>query len=245
MPVATIGLDLAKTVFQVHGVDENGETILRRKLSRSELAAFFTKLPTCLIGMEACSSAHHWARLLAELGHTVRLIPPQYVKPFVKRNKTDAADAEAICEAVARPNMRFVPIKTKQQQAVLALHRVRSLLVRQRTAAINALRGLLSEYGIVAGKGLRQLATLNERLSRAGESDVPSEAREALRCLFQHIDEISEWKGGSWTGIRPVPTAKGWRQLRVWGRSLPPPSSRLWATANSSNPLVTSLPGSD
>jgi transposase len=192
MPVATIGLDLAKTVFQVHGVDENGETILRRKLSRSELAAFFTKLPTCLIGMEACSSAHHWARLLAELGHTVRLIPPQYVKPFVKRNKTDAADAEAICEAVARPNMRFVPIKTKQQQAVLALHRVRSLLVRQRTAAINALRGLLSEYGIVAGKGLRQLATLNERLSRAGESDVPSEAREALRCLFQHIDEISD-----------------------------------------------------
>lgn len=192
MSVITIGLDLAKTVFQVHGVDENGHTVLRRKLSRADLIAFFKKQPACLVGMEACSSAHHWARLLVELGHTVRLIPPQYVKPFVKRNKTDAADAEAICEAVARPNMRFVPIKTKQQQAILALHRVRSLLVRQRTATINALRGLLGEYGIVAGKGVRQLATLSERLASAGETVVPSEAQQALRCLFQHIEALSE-----------------------------------------------------
>ena len=142
MSVVSIGLDLAKSVFQVHGVDAAGHTVLRRRLARGELVAFFAKQPACLVGMEACSSAHHWARELVQLGHTVRLIPPQYVKPYVKRNKTDAADAEAICEAVCRPNMRFVPIKTREQQAVLALHRVRALLVRQRTATINALRGL-------------------------------------------------------------------------------------------------------
>jgi transposase len=129
-------------------------------------------------------SAHHWARHLVELGHTVRLIPPQYVTPYVKRNKTDAADAEAICEAVARPNMRFVLIKTKEQQAILALHRVRSLTVRQRTAAINALRGLMGEFGLVAGKGIRQLGQLSERLAQADETVVPLEGREAIRCLL-------------------------------------------------------------
>lgn len=195
MSVVTIGLDLAKTVFQVHGVDEAGLTVLRRKLSRADMAAFFKKQPPCLVGMEACSSAHHWARLLVEIGHTVKLIPPQYVKPYVKRNKTDAADAEAICEAVAKPNMRFVPIKTKQQQAVLALHRVRSLLVRQRTATINALRGLLGEYGLIAGKGVRQLATLSERLATSDKTVVPDEAREALRCLFRHIDTLTDKLG--------------------------------------------------
>ena len=126
MSVVTIGLDLAKSVFQVHGVDAAGYAVLRRRLGRSELAAFFAKQPPCLVGMEACSSAHHWARELVRLGHRVRLIPPQYVKPYVKRNKTDAADAEAICEAVGRPNMRFVPIKTLEQQGILALHRVRA-----------------------------------------------------------------------------------------------------------------------
>lgn len=195
MSVVTIGLDLAKTVFQVHGVDEKGVAVLRRKLARADMITFFTKQLPCVVGMEACSSAHHWARLLVEIGHTVRLIPPQYVKPYVKRNKTDAADAEAICEAVAKPNMRFVPIKTKQQQSILALHRVRSLLVRQRTATINALRGLLGEYGVIAGKGVRQLATLNERLSKADESVVPEEAKEALRCLFRHIDALTEKLG--------------------------------------------------
>jgi transposase len=153
MSVITIGLDLAKMVFQVPGVDEKGVAVLRRKLARADMITFFTKQPPCVVGMEACSSAHHWARLLVEIGHTVRLIPPQYVKPYVKRNKTDAADAEAICEAVAKPNMRVVPIKTKQQQSILALHRVRSLLVRQRTATINALRGLFGEYGVIAEKG--------------------------------------------------------------------------------------------
>lgn len=192
MSVVTIGLDLAKSVFQVHGVDRSGQIILRRKLSRADMIAFFRKQPACLVGMEACSSAHHWARQLAEIGHTVRLIPPQYVKPFVKRNKTDAADAEAICEAVGRPNMRFVPVKTKEQQAILALHRVRSLVVRQRTAAINALRGLLGEFGLVAGKGIRQLGQLTERLAMADETVVPLEGREALRSLSKHIDGLSE-----------------------------------------------------
>ena len=141
MSVVTIGLDLAKSVFQVHGVDSAGQTVLRRRLGRTDLLPFFAKQAPCTVRMEACSSAHHWARELSRFGHQVRLIPPQYVKPYVKRNKTDAADAEAICEAVGRPNMRFVPIKTVEQQAILALHRVRALLVRQRTSAVNAMRG--------------------------------------------------------------------------------------------------------
>ncbi len=190
MSVVTIGLDLAKSVFQVHGVDAAGHTVLRRRLARGELVAFFAKLPACLVGMEACSSAHHWARELVQLGHTVRLIPPQYVKPYVKRNKTDAADAEAICEAVGRPNMRFVPIKTREQQAVLALHRVRSLLVRQRTATINALRGLLTEFGVVAGKGTQRIGDLNERMGKLSIEVLPDEAREALTCLFNQIDDL-------------------------------------------------------
>ena len=191
MSVVSIGLDLAKSVFQVHGVDAAGHTVLRRRLARGDLVAFFARQPACLVGMEACSSAHHWARELVQLGHTVRLIPPQYVKPYVKRNKTDAADAEAICEAVGRPNMRFVPIKTREQQAVLALHRVRSLLVRQRTATINALRGLLTEFGVVAGKGTKRVSDLNERMGKLSTEVLPDEAREALTCLFNQIDDLS------------------------------------------------------
>ena len=192
MSIVSIGLDIAKTVFQVHGVDETGQVGLRRRLSRHELIAFFGKLPPCLIGMEACSSAHHWARELVRLGHTVRLIPPQYVKPYVKRNKTDAADAEAICEAVARPNMRFVPIKTVEQQGILALHRVRALLVRQRTAAVNTARGLLAEFGVVAGKGIQRIDELRRRMDDLDADRFPDEARSALGCLFDHIDALYE-----------------------------------------------------
>ena len=172
MNVATIGLDIAKSIFQVHGVNDAGESVLRRRLCRTDVLPFFAKQPPCVIGIEACSSAHHWARELTRLGHLVRLIPPQYVKPYVKRNKTDAADAEAICEAVGRPNMRFVPIKSIEQQSILALHRVRALLVRQRTSSVNAVRGLLSEFGIVAAKGIRRIDELRQRMGRAGPCGV-------------------------------------------------------------------------
>jgi transposase len=190
--VVMIGLDLAKSVFQIHGVDDAGRTVLRRRLSRRELVSYFAKLPRCLVGMEACSAAHHWAREVSRLGHAVRLIPPQYVKPYVKRNKTDAADAEAICEAVSRSNMRFVPIKTLDQQGVLSLHRVRSLLVRQRTASINTVRGLLTEFGIVAGKGIQRVAELRRRMDKVGSDLLPAEARAAIAEAFDHIDALSK-----------------------------------------------------
>ena len=205
MSVTTIGLDLAKSVFQVHGVDAGGHAVLKRRLRRQGLLAFFEELPPCLVGMEACSSAHHWARELVELGHDVRLIPPQYVKPYVKRNKTDAADAEAICEAVGRPNMRFVPIKTKESQGLLTLHRVRSLLVRQRTATVNAARGLLSEFGIVAAKGIRRVDDLRRDMEGTNESVLPREARTALDALFDHLDALTAKLGvvkGSSRGTR-------------------------------------------
>jgi transposase len=187
-----IGLDIAKAIFQVHGVDENNQTVLRRRLYRLDLLAFFSKLPPCLVGIEACSGAHHWARELVKMGHDVRLIPAQYVKPYVKRNKTDAADAEAICEAVGRPNMRFVPIKTCDQQAVLALPRVRSLLVRQRTAAVNATRGLMAEFGIVASKGIRRMEELRRKMEQSPLAELPQEARQALVALFDHMEGQSQ-----------------------------------------------------
>lgn len=192
MSVVMIGLDLAKSVFQVHGVDVSARAILRRRLGRGDLLPFFAKQPPCVVGMEACSSAHHWARELSRLGHEVRLIPPQYVKPYVKRNKTDAADAEAICEAVSRPNMRFVPIKSVEQQSILALHRVRALLVRQRTSAVNAMRGLLSEFGVVAAKGIRRVEELRQRMIRTEPALLPDEAREAIGVLFDHLDGLQD-----------------------------------------------------
>ena len=147
--ITTIGLDLAKNVFQVHGVDEIGTVVVVKQLRRGQVIGFFASLPPCLIGMEACATAHHWARELAALGHAVRLMPPQYVKAYVKRNKNDAADAAAICEAVKRPSMRFVPVKTSEQQSALLMHRARDLLIRQRTMLVNALRGHMAEFGLV------------------------------------------------------------------------------------------------
>ena len=186
----TIGLDLGKSVFQVHGVNRDGVVVVQRRFTRARLLAFFAKQPGCLVGMEACAAAHHWARELQKLGRRPKLMPPRYVKPYVKRQKNDAADAEAICEAVGRPNMRFVPIKTREQQAVLALHRVRALLVRQRTATINALRGLLTEFGVVAGKGTQRISDLNERMGKLSAEVLPDEGREALTCLFNQIDDL-------------------------------------------------------
>lgn len=154
MNITTIGLDLAKSVFQVHGVDETGRAVLKKQLKRHQMAEFFALLPPCLIGMEACGGAHHWARKLKAYGHEVRLIAPQYVKPYVKSQKNDAADAQAICEAVGRPSMRFVAAKTVDQQSVLALHTARSGFVKARTALSNQIRGLLAEFGVVVPKGL-------------------------------------------------------------------------------------------
>lgn len=155
--ITTIGFDLAKNVFQVHGIDACGKVRVRRQLRRGEVLRFFESLPSCLVGMEACSSSHFWAREIARFGHTVKLMPPAYVKPYVKRGKTDAADAEAVCEAVTRPTMRFVSVKTADQQAVLMLHKTRELLVRQRTMLTNALRSHLAEYGIIAAQGVSRL----------------------------------------------------------------------------------------
>ena len=151
--VTTIGLDIAKSVFQVHGIDAAGQEVGRRQLKRRFVLTFFQKLPPCLVGIEACASSHHWSREFKALGHTVRLMPPAYVKPYVKRHKNDAADAEAICEAVTRANMRFVETKTPEQQSCLMLHRTRHLFIRQQTAVINAIRAHLAEFGIVAPVG--------------------------------------------------------------------------------------------
>ena len=154
MKITTVGIDLAKNVFQVHGVDERGKVVLRRQLRREQMVEFFARLSPCLVGMEACGSAHHWARMLQAQGHSVRVIASQFVKPYVKSNKNDAADAEAICEAVARPSMRFVPVKSVEQQSVLAVHRARQGLVKARTAQANQIRGLLAEFGLVVPRGL-------------------------------------------------------------------------------------------
>jgi transposase len=158
MKVTTIGIDLAKNVFQVHGVDERGKPVLRKQLKRKDVVTYFANLERCLIGMEACGSAHYWARKLSELGHTTRLMAPQFVKPYVKTNKSDRNDAEAICEAVVRPNMRFVPVKTAEQQAVLVLHRARQGFVKARTAQANQIRGFLAEFGIVIPQGIGHIA---------------------------------------------------------------------------------------
>jgi len=183
--ISTIGLDLAKNVFQLHGVDGSGEVVLRRQLRRGAVERFFAQLPPCVVGMEACGSAHHWARVIGRYGHQVRLMPPAYVKPYVKRNKNDGRDAEAICEAVVRPTMRFVPVKNVEQQAVLAVHTARALLVRQRTMVANSLRAALSEVGIVAAQGLKGLRELMVKLETAND-DIPEVMRGALLVLARH-----------------------------------------------------------
>jgi len=186
----TIGLDIAKNFFQVHAVDAAGQVVLRRKLSRADVLHFFKGLPKALVGIEACGTGHYWAREIAALGHEVKLLPPTYVKPYVKRGKTDAADAEAICEAVTRPNMHFVPIKTPEQQAAMMMHRSRELLVGQRTALVNALRGHLAELGIVAAKGVRRVADLLAELVGADGARIPPLARASLNCLAAQLEAV-------------------------------------------------------
>ena len=181
--VAVVGIDLAKSVFQVHGIDARGEVVLRRRLSRAKLLAFFAGLPRCLVGMETCASANHWARELIALGHEVRLVPPQYEKPYVKRSKKDASDAEAICEAVTRPNMRFVGVKSPEQQGVLVLHRTRLILTRQRTQLGNAIRAHLAEFGIIAPVGRQGLDRLLAVVADQGDDRLPQPARACLAML--------------------------------------------------------------
>jgi transposase len=178
-----IGLDLAKNVFQAHGIDGCGEVVVRRQIRRAQLAKFFADVKPAVIGMEACGGAHHWARLARRHGHEVRLMPASYVKPYVKRNKTDGRDAEAVCEAMQRPTMRFVAVKSEEQQAVLVLHRTRALLVRQRTMLANALRAHLAEFGIVAAQGVKGLRGLIERLTSCADAGLPELARGAVLVL--------------------------------------------------------------
>jgi transposase len=193
--ITTIGVDLAKNVIQVHGVDQRGKAVLKKQLPRRRFVEFFANLAPCLVGMEACGSAHHWARQLEKLGHQVRLMAPQFVKPYVKTNKNDAADAEAICEAVSRPNMRFVPIKNGEQQAVLALHRARAGFVKARTAQANQIRGLLGEYGIIIPQGIGHLTKRLPAILEDGENELPGVFRRLLARLGEHLKELDRQVG--------------------------------------------------
>lgn len=206
MNIRTIGLDLAKNVFQLHGVDGHGKVVLRKQLTRQQLSVFFANLPPCLVGMEACGSAHYWARKLLAWGHDVRLMAPQFVKPYVKGSKTDAADAEAICEAVSRPNMRFVPLKQPEQQALLAIHRARAGFVKARTAQANQLRGLLAEFGIVIPLGLAALRQHLPSVLEDAENGLPGMMRELVARLADHL------------GVLEQQVAELEKQIQLWHR---------------------------
>src|ERR1051326_1755287 len=214
--VTTIGLDIAKSVFQVHGVDAAGQVVIRRQLKRRHVLTFFQKLPRCLVGIEACATSHHWSRELQAIGHTVRLMPPAYVKPYVKRQKNDATDAEAICEAVTRPNMRFVPTKTVEQQSCLMLHRARHLFIRQQTAVINSIRAYLAEFGIVAPVGRRGVEQLLEVVADSADDGLPEVARACLVARGCHLSSTA----ASSPGIDQVRPANGSMQS--------PASARRW-----------------
>jgi transposase len=203
----TIGVDLAKNVFQVHGVDAEGAVVFRRQLRRGRVLPFFKKHPACLVGMEACATAHHWARQLIALGHEVKLMPPHYVKPYVKRNKNDAADAEAICEGVTRPTMRFVSVKSTEQQSILMLHRTRELLVRQRTMLINAIRAHMAEFGIVAPVGVPHVKKLLGIIADTHDARLPPVARTCLESLARQFLSLHEEIYGAE------------KQLHAWHRS--------------------------
>jgi transposase len=206
MKITTVGIDLAKVVFQIHGVDSRGKTAVRKQLKRSEMSSYFARLEPCVIGMEACGSAHHWARRLQEFGHIVKLMSPQFVKPYVKTNKNDMADAEAICEAVTRPNMRYVPVKTVEQQAILSVHRARTGFVKARTAQANQIRGLLSEFGIVISQGIDSIVKRIPEILEDGENGLPGTMRNLLQRLTQNLKEMD----------RQVDELE--KQIQVWHR---------------------------
>jgi transposase len=222
--ITTIGLDLAKNVFQIHAIDETDGLVMRRPLRRGQVLTFFAGLPPCLIGMEACSTVHYWARELRALGHEVRLMPPQYVKAYVKRNKNDAADAEAICEAVKRPSMHFVPVKSVEQQSALLMHRGRELLVRQRTMLANALRGHLAEYGLIAAQGLHKVTGLIAIVRDEQDARVPNMARQVLRVMAEQLGDLE-------TRIAAIEA-----QIMAWHKSNP--VSRRLVTIPSIGPII-------
>ena len=226
MKITTIGIDLAKNVFQVQGVDERGKAVLRKQLKRKDVVKFFANLEPCLIGMEACGSAHYWARKLSEFGHTVRLIAPQFVKPYVKTNKNDRNDAEAICEAVGRPNMCFVPVKTAEQQAVLALHRARQGFVKARTAQANQIRGLLAEFGIVIPKGIGHIAKRLPEILEDAENGLPGMMRQLVRGLGEQLQAVDKQVG------------EMERQIKLWHRDSEP--SRTLEAIGGIGPITAS-----
>ena len=190
MQATTVGLDLAKNIFHVHGITEDGQVAFNRPLRRSQVLTFFARLEPCLIGVEACASSHYWARELSKLGHTVRLMPPMYVKPYVKRGKSDAVDAEAICEAVTRPTMRFVEIKSEEQQALLSLHRARDFVVRQRTQLINMIRSLAAEFGVTIARGVSRAIEFAKSTIRGDGNDLPELARDVLEVLTRQLMDL-------------------------------------------------------
>jgi transposase len=206
MEITTLGIDLAKSVFQLHGVDAAGQIVLMKKLRRNAVLEFMSALPPCLVGIEACGTSHFWAREITALGHDVRLIPPAYVKPYVKRQKNDMADAEAICEAVTRPNMHFVPIKTPEQQGVMVLHRTRKLLIRQRTMVLNSFRSHLAEFGVIAPQGPRHVVKMAKAMKNGEHDDLPEVARTALLGFARQLEMLT-------AEIRLLDN-----QLRAWHR---------------------------
>jgi|SRR5436853_1452368 len=222
MTIIRIGLDTAKHVFQVHGVDAGEQPVLRRRLGRGEVERFFAKLPPTRIGLEACGAAHHWGRVLQGLGHAVVLLPPQYIKPYVKRGKNDAIDAAAICEAMSRPGMRFVPIKSAERQAALTMLKTRDLLVKQRTMLINAMRSHAAEFGVVAAKGMAKVSELLQR-AHAAEAGVPALALEMLRLLASQLDALD-------TRIKAIEA-----KLLAWHKA--DPVSRCLATQPGIGPI--------
>jgi len=224
MKVTTSGIDVAKSVFQVHGVDEGGKVVLRRQIRRAQLLLFFSRLAPCLIGMEACASSHYWARKLSALGHTVRLMAPQFVKPYRKNDKNDGNDAEAICEAVQRPSMRFVPVKSPAQQAELAVHRIRRRLVGQRTALINQLRGLIAEYGVVLPQGANHVRSKLPALLEDCSESLPTLAVEGASNAYTAAIPSASGLGSSTASARSPPPPS-WRRLHM------PPSSKTAASA--------------
>lgn len=224
MKATTIGIDLAKHLFQLHGVDQHGKTVLKRQLKRDQMLSFFSNLPPSLIGMEACGSAHYWANKLQGLGHTVKLMAPQFVKPYVKTNKNDAADAEAICEAVTRPTMRFVPIKSSEQLAILALHRARQGFIKARTAQANQIRGLLAEYGFILPQGITHIGKhvpelLEDSAASQTLAQLPGIGPITASALVASIGNAKNFKNGrqlaAWLGLVPRQHSSGGKQNRL------------------------------